>query len=163
MRTTLLFTILIASTIATGCSSFNRDFNEAADQPLPKIDITGPWTGTWTSTKSGHNGKLRCLVTPLETENEYEARFHATYAGFLTFEYTITLITEQKPDAMHFNAEQDIGALAGGVYQYKGTITPDVFKADYTSKGDYGVFDMVRPVEEQAKDEQSSTATNESE
>lgn len=156
MKTKCLFlALLFTAATATGCSTFNRDFNQATEQPLPQIDITGPWTGTWTSEKSGHTGDLRCLVSPLEKENEYEARFHATYAGFLTFEYTITLITERKPDAMHFHAEQDIGALAGGVYEYKGTVTPEAFMADYTSKGDFGVFNMTRPAENKEPHEET--------
>ncbi|MHC4996380.1 MAG: hypothetical protein ACYTGQ_15145, partial [Planctomycetota bacterium] len=72
---------------------FDRDFKAAAEM-APGDAMLGAWTGTWQSNYNGHHGKLRAIITPSAGEAaSYEARYHAVYGGFLTFEYTTTLRT----------------------------------------------------------------------
>ena len=62
--------------IAAGCSSFDRDWKQAAGQEFEGME--GRWIGRWHSDHNQHNGVLRCLVTKKE-DSTYFTRFHAKY------------------------------------------------------------------------------------
>lgn len=93
---------------------------------------------------NGHNGELRCLISS-KTNNEYAARFRATYMGFLNFSYTVPLQVEAHDGGWEFTGEEDLGKMAGGIYHYVGTATPTNFSSTYESKYDHGTFEMSRP------------------
>ena len=46
--------------IAAGCSSFDRDWKQAASQEFEGME--GRWIGRWHSDYNQHNGVLRCLL-----------------------------------------------------------------------------------------------------
>lgn len=128
---------------ASGCSSFNRDWRRAAAQAAPPTDLTGRWEGRWLSDYNGHNGKLRCLITPLTAEGEYAARFRASYLAILRFEYTVTLQAAPTSNGWSFQGEADLGAMAGGIYRYEGSATAGTnFYSDYRAAVDHGSFQM---------------------
>jgi hypothetical protein len=129
----------------TACSSFNRQWKAALKQPSPD-SLAGPWEGRWTSDATGHNDKLRCIITQKST-NEYDALFHATYKRFLHFGYTVPLKVKQEGNTFTFSGEADLGKMAGGVYTYEGAATPTNFFSTYHSKYDHGKFEMKRPPE----------------
>lgn len=134
----------------TGCSPFHQAWRQAGDQPGP--GITGRWEGTWESTASGHTGRLRCVIEPLERDPDHThlARYHAVYAGILTFSYDVPMRTRQEGDATRFEGHADLGKLAGGVYHYTGRIqqpedpTQASFTAEYHADADHGVFKLHR-------------------
>lgn len=128
-----------------GCSNFGREWKEAARQPTPASGIGGRWEGTWVSEASGHSGRLRAILTP-ESAASHRARFHARYAGILSFGYTVTLRTTNDAAGVRFGGQADLGKFAGGVYTYAGHATPTHFFSTYQSKGDHGRFEMRRPV-----------------
>jgi hypothetical protein len=135
--------IALAS-LLVGCSSFNRDWKSTLKQPIPQSGLAGPWEGHWISDVNGHNGRLRCLITPVST-NLYEAHFHAKYRRILSFAYEVPLQVEQVGERFTFSGEADLGKLAGGVYKYEGVSTPTNFFSTYNSKHDHGKFEMQRP------------------
>jgi len=129
----------------TGCSSFGREWRAAARQPAPALGIGGRWEGVWVSEVNGHRGRLRAILTP-ETNQVWRARFHARYAGLLTFGYTVQLhTTEAAEGEVRFEGEADLGKLAGGVYTYAGRANATNFFATYRSRDDHGRFELRRP------------------
>lgn len=93
---------------------------------------------------NAHSGKLRCIITS-DTNGIYAARFRATYMNTLSFSYTVRLQVEQRDGNWHFRGEEDLGAIAGGVYRYVGSATSTNFQSTYDSKYDRGIFEMSRP------------------
>ena len=150
MQTTLTFPVsplvflLTATLLGGGCTTFNREWEKAARNPIPETDLQGPWTGSWSSDASGHTGKLRCVVTKAD-DGFYRARFHAKYRKVLSFGYTVPLKVEPAGDSFNFRGEADLGWLAGGVYQYDGHADVTNFFSNYSSKYDHGTFQMARP------------------
>lgn len=130
--------------LVCGCSSFNREWKRAGKQPAPTDSITGRWEGHWLSDVNAHTGKLRCIVTH-QTNDLYAARFRATYKKILRFSYTVPLTVNASNEVWHFRGEEDLGALAGGIYRYVGSATATNFHSTYDSKYDRGVFEMQRP------------------
>ena len=133
----------LALVLLCGCSTFNRDWKRAAQQPATPASIEGLWEGKWLSDVNGHTGRLRCLLSR-ESDSRYQARFRATYWKVFRFSYTVPLQFEQR-DAWHFTGEENLGKLAGGVYRYEGHATPTNFFSTYHSKYDHGTFQMRRP------------------
>jgi len=97
----LALTLLLILTCAIGgCSSFDKEWQAIAAEKAnagpgdghrgPYEFAEGRWVGRWHSDWNGHSGKLRAIVTPIDGYR-VRARFHATYAKALTFEYTATL------------------------------------------------------------------------
>jgi hypothetical protein len=127
-----------------GCSTFNRDWEKAAQQPKAPDSIEGCWEGKWLSDVNGHTGRLRCLLSR-ESDSCYQARFRATYWKVFRFSYTVPLRFEQRDGIWHFTGEENLGKLAGGVYRYEGHATRTNFFSTYRSKPDHGTFQMQRP------------------
>jgi hypothetical protein len=73
-----------------GCSTLNRDWRKAAQQPIAANSMEGRWKGTWLSQVNGHTGGLRGLFSQ-ESDTRYRARFRATYAKLFHFDYTVLL------------------------------------------------------------------------
>ena len=136
--------VLVLPLLALGCSSFHREWKVAASTPPPARGITGRWQGTWLSHSNAHTDKLRCLITK-QTDELYEARFHAKYQKILSFGYTVILHAKRTEDAFQFDGDADLGWFAGGAYHYEGKATPTNFFSTYRCKGDHGVFQMTRP------------------
>lgn len=128
----------------TGCSTFNRDWKKAENNPATANDIAGRWEGHWHSDVNGHNDALRCIITR-QAPGEYQARYHAKYRKVLTFGYTVNLKAQEKDGAWEFVGEADLGWYAGGKYHYLGNATSTDFFSTYRSKYDHGAFKMARP------------------
>jgi len=128
--------------LSFGCSSFHRDWRAAAHRPA--VGIQGRWEGKWQSDSPKHYGRLRCLLTKIDSE-KYEALFHAKYRKILGFGYTAIFVGTNANETFSFAGEADLGKLAGGIYRYEGTISPTNFFSTYKSKYDNGTFRMGRP------------------
>ena len=129
-----------------GCSTFNNEWRQAAKETTPTGDITGRWEGRWLSDANGHNNKMRCLITQVDT-NHYDARFHAAYKKWITiyFGYTVRLETRPGTNGVAFHGQENLGVLAGGVYTYDGHANATNFFSTYKSKHDKGIFQLYRP------------------
>jgi hypothetical protein len=130
--------------LLTGCSTFNYEWRREAKKPTPTNDITGRWEGSWLSDKNGHEGRLRCIITP-ETNGVFQAKFYATYQKWLHFGYTVPMTVRASTNRVAFDGSVDLGKLAGGVYRYTGYTTPTNFFSTYKCKYDHGTFRMARP------------------
>ena len=133
-----------------GCSTFNDEWRQAAKQSTPTSDIIGRWEGRWLSHANGHNEKMRCLITQVDT-NHYDARFHAAYKKWITiyFGYTVRLETKPGTNGVAFHGQENLGPLAGGVYTYDGHANGTNFFSTYKSKHDNGIFQLQRPSSDQ--------------
>jgi hypothetical protein len=134
-------TVLILVIVLTGCSSFDREWKQAASGE--ESGLTGRWQGTWVSEVNAHHGQLRCVVTQTNGP-EYLAHFRATYQAVLHFSYNVNLQAEKEGDAFQFQGEADLG-WAGGIYHYAGRADGSNFVSSYSSASDHGMFQMKRP------------------
>lgn len=135
---------IVAAFLVCGCSSFQRDWERAAKTPAAADSIEGRWEGRWSSEVNGHNGRLRCVLTP-KHGNIYTASFRATYGKFLHYSYRVDFPFTEGDGAWQFAGAENLGWLAGGVYHYTGRVSPTNFHATYQSDYDHGTFEMSRP------------------
>ena len=134
---------ILSLVLMAGCCGFDREWKRMGAQPLGTNGIVGRWDGLWMSERNGHNGRLRCLITPATNES-YAARFHAKYWKVLSFSYTVPLKAQRSNEMWRFESEANLGKLAGGVYRYAGTVAGTNFQSSYQSKYDHGYFRMRR-------------------
>ena len=142
----LRFAATILSLIfLSACSSFDHDWNRSESQANAATDaLIGRWAGTWRSEPTGHDGKLRCIITAATDSivNQYVARYHATWWDVLSGEFTVPLAVEKQDGEYRFRGEFDLGMLAGGVYRYEGHVRAVEMHVNYVSKGDHGVYQL---------------------
>ena len=138
---------LVAAICLNGCSTFERDWRDAALTPRLQDDLAGRWEGTWRSEVSGHNDELRAVVAK-GSNGVYSTHFHARYKKGLfrfSFSYSVPFEVRQTNDTYQFHGEADLGWLAGGLYRYEGSATGTNFFSTYSCKYDHGTFQMTRP------------------
>jgi hypothetical protein len=111
---------------------------------LAPTSVEGRWEGRWLSEVNGHHGRLRCLMLR-QSDEHYQARFRATYSGWLHFSYTVPLSLQTHTGGWELSGEANLGKLAGGNYYYEGRIAPTNFFSTYRSKYDHGIFELHRP------------------
>lgn len=139
-----VFGLLLLATALVGCGGFDKEFKALASQPPPN-DVSGAWIGTWQNTNNSHGGDLYAIVVEA-SPGVYFTSFKATYGKFMTFKTHATLRGTTRGGTAHFQGEEDLGWLAGGVYTYDGYATPQEFFSTYTSKNDEGTYTMRRPL-----------------
>ena len=145
MKSSLLAAGIAATLpLLAGCSSFGKHWRAAMETPPPSDSIAGAWEGRWVSERNGHKGRLRCVMEPTE-ENQYQARYHAKFWKIFSSSYTVPFHVQREGTNFVFTGESDLGKLAGGVYHYSGSATPEQFRSSYKSKYDRGRFAMRRP------------------
>jgi hypothetical protein len=111
--------------------------------------LAGRWEGTWKSEHNGHSGRLRAIVDRVDA-NAYRIEYDGWFFGILRYTHGMNVTATPAPDGgktIRFSGEEDLGALAGGVYRYDGTADGTEFKSTYQSKDDHGRFEMKRPTE----------------
>lgn len=113
-------------------------------QPSPTSDgVVGRWTGEWVSAHSGHRGELRCVLAPAAA-GVYRAFFHATFSKLFRVGYITDLKVEPGQNTILLRGEQNLGALAGGIYRCDGEINQNDFLCHYSCKYDEGTFRLKR-------------------
>jgi hypothetical protein len=127
-----------------GCSTFDREWEQAANRTVPVDSLLGRWRGTWLSDANGHYGSLRCVVTP-NKDGTYRARFHAVYRKVIGYGYTVPLNVTETNRVFSFSGQADLGWWAGGIYDYAGRVEATNFFSTYRCKYDHGTFQMTRP------------------
>ena len=129
---------LFLALFATGCSSFDRAWR---NPPAQSGGLAGRWEGRWQSARSGHDGKLRAIITS-QTPGRSDARFRATYRSVLSAEYGVTLHVKRRGPRSEFRGAAHLGVW--GRYETTGYATRSQFHAAYQSKFDHGTFEMQR-------------------
>ena len=105
--------------------------------------VQSRWVGEWVSNVSGHHGELKCILT-IVRPGELEARFLGTFRRIFRVAYAVHLNAKDIPEGFQLKGQNDLGSLAGGIYQYEGEVTVAEFKCTYRSDHDHGVFRMKR-------------------
>ena len=94
--------------------------------------VTGPWTGTWKTDSNGHEGKLRCLVTPSESEGTYDFRYHATWFKILRGGYKASFDVARDSGGYTVEGNKDLGFF--GEFEHTGRISGDRFDGKYSNQ-----------------------------
>jgi hypothetical protein len=124
-------------------SAFQHEWRRYENLPARADGISGRWVGEWVSERSGHRGELKCVLTPSSSE-VYRALFYATFSRVFRVGYVTELQTERAGDRICLKGEEDLGALAGGIYRCEGEVTGPNFNCTYSCKYDHGVFRLRR-------------------
>lgn len=119
-------------------AAFYREWN-GYQRPLEGDAIAGRWTGEWISDQSGHRGQLKCVLSPLPS-GSYRAHFYASFSKLFSVGYKTELKVERRGDRVLLKGEEDLGALAGGVYRCEGEVSGADFTCQYSCKYDHGTF-----------------------
>ncbi|MDQ3486646.1 MAG: hypothetical protein M3468_02815 [Acidobacteriota bacterium] len=118
-----------------------RDFKDQWAQASGKAEagIGGRWQGEWISRVSAHRGPLRCVVDPI-TPRQWRMAFRAEYGRVFRACYATEFNVTEEDGRWTFSGGSDLGALAGGAYEYRGTATADALTCSYKSAKDHGEF-----------------------
>ncbi|MDA0832567.1 MAG: hypothetical protein O2955_00570 [Planctomycetota bacterium] len=133
---------LLCAFILTGCTSFERDWRASEQFVNPCDGFSGRWEGSWKSDVNGHHGKLRALISPTDNDRIYNARFKATYAFIIPYQFEIPMTVTTDDQGVHFEGQADLGWLAGGNYTYNGIAHGGQFDSVYCASKDNGIFTM---------------------
>lgn len=132
--------LAVAALLATGCTSFDKKWTATRQQPVPTVDITGAWTGTWQNTNNAHGGALRALVTQVNATN-YAVRFHAVW-GSHSGSFNTKLAGQREGDEFVFVGRKRI---LGFLITTRGHASATNFFSTYESRFDTGTFTLKRP------------------
>ena len=142
-------TLLLPALLGMSCGGigFEKAWTEAVTEyksgknPEP---VAGPWTGSWRTDTNGHEGKLRCLVSPSETKGDYDFRYHATWFKILRGGYDARFDVSREGNGYAVEGKKDLGFF--GEFEHTGRISGNQFNGKYSNeKGDVGNFQMSRP------------------
>jgi hypothetical protein len=139
-----LFALLALPLILAGCASpkFASDWRHALK--TPPTGIEGAWEGTWLSENTGHQGKLRCLVSSQpHMPHTFNFQYWASWATVLSGSFEVSYFVKPDGDTYSVTGESDLGPF--GVFSHQGHISKDHFQATFRSGEDQGVFEMTRP------------------
>ena len=146
LRLCLRLIVLSLAVSLTACSSFDRQWKEAATSRTAER-----WDGRWTSAKhitgSGApaGGRLRA-VTETAPDGSMKAQIHANWLAFST-NYTVTFQPKGgSPGGKRraFSGTHQLPKMFGGTYRYEAVREGDHLTARYDSSYDHGKFDLHR-------------------
>lgn len=149
----LLLTAFLGLSVSSCLSpSFQRAWNQAASQPQAD-PVCGQWLGAWQSQANHHHGNLRCIVSPPKSPGQpHHFRYHATWMRFLSGAYRAQhSVTPSSPSKWSLAGQHQMPSWAGGLYTYKGHLSPTNFTATYHCKLDHGTFTLSRPLSPKKK------------
>jgi hypothetical protein len=143
MNTRALLVCLLGFALA-GCSHFEKRWNAPVQQSKgPLAELEGRWSGRWVSETNGHEGALRCIMSPTSSPGELECQYHAVWAKVLRGTFTIHCRPVRQSDgSWKIIGSQDLGTAFGGLFNHEGTIRSGVFEARYKAAGDFGKLKM---------------------
>jgi len=99
------------------------------------------WAGQWHSEKHHAGGGLRAVLSPPEG-GKMDAFFEARWHGFTTA-YPVTLDAKKQGTGFLVAGQKELkSCVGGGLYTYKGSLLPSKFEAQYTSRYDFGTFQL---------------------
>lgn len=122
-----------------------RDFGErwAQSSSDGSQGVGGCWEGEWISAVSGHRGRLRSVVDPLDP-GRWRMYFRGEYAKVFRACYATDFTVTQQDGRWTFSGSSNLGALAGGEYAYSGYATREEMICTYRSAKDHGEFRLKR-------------------
>lgn len=123
--------------LTANCSDFKDQWARAAEKN--EAGIAGCWQGEWRSAVSGHHGPLRCVVDPI-SGRLWRMAFRAEYGRVFRACYATEFNVVEEDGRWTFSGGSDLGRLAGGAYEYRGSATADALSCTYKSAKDHGEF-----------------------
>jgi hypothetical protein len=107
------------------------------------LDLSGSWSGNWSSGTTRHRGPLRCTFTKLD-ETSYQADFSGRFFKVLPFRYSVVLtVIADTGDSITLSGSHELGRRFG-TFTYTATATCTDFVANYSSCKDNGQFTLSR-------------------
>ena len=123
--------------LTANCSDFKQQWDQAAHRR--QEGVAGRWQGEWISAVSGHRGPLRCVVDPIRPD-QWRMAFRAEYAKIFRACYATEFRAIEADGGWTFSGGSNLGALAGGTYEYRGSATAEALICSYRSAKDHGEF-----------------------
>ena len=116
--------------------------------PQQPLDISGNWTGTWSSynpTQATTPPNVVCAKLDAKVA-KVNGVWEATFEGDCgrPYKYSIKMEGRQTGNAVLFKGTSDLGAADGGVYDWIGRATNAEFIGFYTNSFSTGVFALKR-------------------
>jgi hypothetical protein len=112
---------------------------EAAAVP----NLTGFWSGSWSSCTNGHNGPMSARFCPIDASH-YQVHFTGRFFRLIPFNYTAVLtVTGTENGRVLLSGSHHLGPLLG-TFSYNAWATDTQFVAGYCSHKDQGQFVMNR-------------------
>jgi hypothetical protein len=124
-------------------SAFHREWQRYTALANRNDSVEGRWAGEWVSEVSGHRGELKCVLVPVAS-GKYRAFFHAGFSKLFRVGYVTDLQVEQRDGRITLAGQEDLGALAGGIYRCEGEIREAAFNCHYSCQYDQGLFRLKR-------------------
>ncbi|MEO6213462.1 MAG: hypothetical protein ABIP65_07520 [Vicinamibacterales bacterium] len=128
--------------LTANCKDFTHRWERAA--ALDADSVSGRWEGEWISEATGHRGPLRAVLTVIAPAL-WRVSFRASYSGMLRACYATDFNVSQQDGRWRFSGGSDLGAIAGGRYEYAGSATLTEMACTYKSSRDHGEFRLQRP------------------
>lgn len=105
-------------------------------------NLSGNWTGSWSSDGSGHKGPIKAIFKSLGND-AYEVAFSGRFLKVIPFRYKVHLsVTGKDGDKLILTGNQKL--LGFGVFEYNALADDLSFTANYSSKKDDGRFELYR-------------------
>ena len=123
--------------LTANCSDFKEQWAQAANPVAGSV--AGRWQGEWISSVSGHRGPLRCVVDPVDPQR-WRMAFRAEYGKIFRACYATEFTVVDEGGRWTFSGGSNLGALAGGTYEYRGAATAEALTCSYKSARDHGEF-----------------------
>ena len=127
--------------LAANCRDFGERWARAASDDRQRVG--GCWEGEWISAVSGHRGRLRCVIDPVDPAR-WRMYFRGEYARVFRACYSTDFTVAQQDGRWTFSGGSNLGALAGGEYAYSGYATREEMICTYRSAKDHGEFRLRR-------------------
>lgn len=129
--------IHLLAPLTANCNDFKDRWEKAA--PFEAGGAGGRWEGEWISAATGHRGRLRCVVDPVSPDH-WHMSFRGEYAKVFRACYSTEFSVSEEDGRWTFGGGSNLGALAGGAYEYRGSATLDAMTCSYKSARDHGEF-----------------------
>lgn len=141
MRELFRYATHLLAPLTANCHDFHEQWARASSDGA---SLGGRWEGEWVSLASCHRGPLKCVLDAT-TEERWHARFRAGYARVFRACYATDFHVARLGDTRWtFSGRTDLGAFAGGQYEYDGEVSAEAFTCRYTCRYDHGVFRLKR-------------------
>lgn len=108
----------------------------------PVSDLSGTWSGSWRSCKSGHQGPMQADFCRL-SNGDYKVDFRGRFFKLFPFRYSVTLQVIEETDVVRLQGSSYLGRVFG-TFCYSATADDCQFRANYTSRKDNGIFELRR-------------------
>lgn len=110
---------------------------------LSAADLSGAWSGSWSSDSTGHRGPLRCTLTQVG-DGSYRADFAGRFFKLIPFRYSVVLqVVADDGQTVQLSGSHHLGRRFG-TFTYTAYATCNEFIANYSSCRDSGQFQLSR-------------------